>query len=90
MVNVLKQDVVQELANALMVNVVVDTDIVEQHQNSVPFLMVVKKNMVIVKKKINSYRNKKKVVLVTKTVKIELKIVILLYDYCLILLFYFI
>jgi hypothetical protein len=51
MVNVLKQDVEKALENVQMVNVVVNTDIVERRQNSVPFLMVVKKNTVVVKKK---------------------------------------
>ena len=69
MVNVLKLDVEKELENVQMVSVVVDTDIVEQRQNSV-HLQDVKKNMVIVKKKkIEITVVNKKVVTITKRVK---------------------
>jgi len=51
MVNVLKLDVEKELENVQMVNVVVKRVIVERHQNFVTFLMVVKKDTVIVKRK---------------------------------------
>jgi len=51
MVNVLKLDVEKALENVQMVNVVVKKDIAERHLLFVPFIMDVKKNTVIVKKK---------------------------------------